>query len=112
MIFQSGDLNQRLTLQSRSVAADVLGQPTGAWQSIATVWGRARPLRSRELFAAGSIQEAADVEFTLRFRTDVQSTWRILWRGVAYDITGQPIDIDGRKQWLQLLATSNVRDAR
>ena len=42
-----GQLDQRLTLQSRSAGVDVLGQASGAWVTVATVWGRARPVRSR-----------------------------------------------------------------
>lgn len=108
----AGQLDQRLTLQQRAAGVDAHGQPSGAWQTVATVWGRARPLRSRELFAAGQVQNVTDVEFTVRWRADVRSTWRVLWRGVPHDITGEPIDIDGQTQWLQLLAASGVRDGR
>lgn len=107
-----GQLDQRIALQSRSAGVDVLGQPSGAWATVATVWGRARPLRSRELFAAGQVQNVADVEFTIRYRADVRATWRLLWRGAAYDITGEPIDIDGQRQWMQLLAASGIKDGR
>ncbi len=107
-----GQLDQRLTLQSRSGGVDALGQPSGAWSTVAVVWGRARPLRSRELFAAGQIQNESDIEFTLRYRSDVRHTWRVLWRGTPHDITGEPIDIDGQRQWLQLIAASGIRDGR
>lgn len=107
-----GMLDQRLTLQSRSAGVDVLGQASGAWSTVAVVWGRARPLRSRELFAAGQIQNVTDIEFTIRYRSDVAATWRVLWRGQPHDITGTPIDVDGQRQWLQLIAASGVRDGR
>ena len=106
----AGQLDQRLTLQSRAAGIDTQGQPSGAWVEQAIVWGRARPLRSRELFAAGQTQNVSDVEFTIRWRADVQTTWRVLWRGVPHDITGAPIDIDGQQQWLQLLASTGMRD--
>jgi SPP1 family predicted phage head-tail adaptor len=108
----AGHLNQQITLQQRADAQDVLGQPSGAWSAVADVWARARPLRSRELFAAGQVQNVTDVEFTIRWRADVRNTWRVIWRGQAYDITGEPIDIDGQREWLELLAASNIRDAR
>lgn len=108
----AGELTQRITLQSRASAQDALGNASGAWSDVATVWARARPLRSRELFAAGQTENLTDVEFTIRWRDDVDSTWRVLWRGVAHDITGAPIDIDGGKRWLELLATTNIRNAR
>ena len=108
----AGQLDQRLTLQRRGAGVDVLGQPSGAWTYVDEVWGKARPLRSRELFAAGQVQNVSDVEFTVRWRDDIASTWRIVWRGVPHDITGTPIDIDGQRQWMQLLASSGVRDGR
>lgn len=107
-----GQLDQRLTLQSRAAGVDVLGQPSGSWSTVATVWGKARPLRSRELFAAGQVQNVSDIEFTIRYRSDVAATWRVLWRDVPHDITGTPIDVDGQRQWLQLVAVSGVRDGR
>lgn len=107
-----GQLDQRLTLQSRSAGVDLLGQASGAWVTVATVWGRARPLRSRELFAAGQIQNVSDIEFTIRYRSDVLATWRVLWRGTPHDITGAPIDVDGQRQWLQLVAATGLRDGR
>lgn len=112
IVIDPGELDQRLTLQQRAGGTDVLGQPSGAWQDVATVWGRARPLRSRELFAAGQVQNVSDVEFTIRFRADVQANWRVLWRGVPHDITGRPIDVKGQRTHLELLATSGVKDGR
>ena len=108
----AGLLTQRIDLQSRAAGQDVLGQASGSWSTVATVWARARPLRSRELFAAGTVQNITDVEFTIRWRSDVRSTWRIQWRGQAYEITGEPIDVDGQQQWLEILAASDVRAAR
>ena len=112
MKISAGNLDQRLTLQSRVAGVDGLGQPNGAWQTVATVWGRARPLRSRELFAAGAVQNVSDVEFTIRWRDDINNTWRVMWGGLPHDITGHPIDVDGAKICLQLLASSGVRDGR
>lgn len=106
----AGQLDQRLTLQQRAAGQDGLGSETGAWVTVRDVWGKARPLRSRELMLVGQLQLVTDVEFVIRWAADVQSTWRVLWRGVPHDITGQPADVDGQQQWLVLLATSGVRD--
>ena len=108
----AGQLSVRVKLQSPPPAIDDLGQATGAWVDVAEVWARPRPLRSRELFAAGQVQNISDVEFTIRWRADVRATWRVLWDDVPHDITGPPIDVDGQRQWLQLLASAGVRDGR
>lgn len=104
----AGQLDQRITLQQRASGVDVLGQATGSWQDVGTVWARARPLRSRELFAAGSVDSLADVEFTIRWRSDVLTNWRVMWRSKPFEITGEPIDIEGRREWLQMLCTSGT----
>ena len=106
-----GELSQRLTLESRAAGSDALGQESGPWVAVATVWARARPLRSRELFAAGQTGSVAEVEFTIRYRSDVLSTWRATWKGVPYEIVGEPIDVDAAGQWLQILAAKGVRNA-
>lgn len=108
----AGQLTQRITLQQRAAGVDVLGQGTGTWQTVAEVWARARPLRSRELFAAGQMQNVTDVEFTIRWRSDITAAMRILWRGVPHGITGMPIDVDGQQQWLEILAATDVKDGR
>lgn len=107
----AGMLDQRITIQARAAGQDALGNASGAWTDVATVWARARPLRSRELFAAGQTQNVSDVEFTIRWRADVTHAMRIMWRGVAHEITGAPIDVDGQRQWMELLASSDIRGA-
>lgn len=108
----SGALDQRLTLQQRVAGANALGEASGAWVDVATVWGSAQPLRSRELFAAGQAQSITDVRFAIRWRADVQSTWRVVWRGEPHDIVGAPIDVDGRRRTLELMCTTGLRDGR
>lgn len=106
-----GQLDQRVKLQRRAAGVDARGQPNGEWETVATVWAKVRPLRGRELFAAGQMQEVSDVEVTIRYRSDIRtSAWRLQWRGQNLDITAPPADIDGQRVWLQLLATSGVRD--
>lgn len=105
----AGYLDQRLTLQQRAAGQDALGDASGAWQTVATVWAHAKPLRGREFFAAGQLQAALDVQFTIRYRADVATTWRVLWRGVPHEIVSPPIDVDGRREYLELMCASGIR---
>lgn len=107
----AGILDQRLTLQQRAAGQDALGDASGAWQDVATVWGGAQPIRGREFFAAGQMQAALDVKFTIRHRADVLPTWRVLWRGVPHEIAAPPIDVSGRREYLELMCTSGVRSS-
>lgn len=83
-----GELTERVTLQSRSVAKDAYGQDTITWIDVATVWARVRAVSGREFFAAAQVQQEQTVKVLVRYRTDVQTTWRMVWQTRAHDITG------------------------
>lgn len=105
-------LVERLRIERRTVTENELGEQVGGWQPVTTVFARAEPIRSRELVAAGQLQSAGDVRFIIRYRPDVTADMRAVWRGKAYDIIGEPIDIEGRRQWLEMTCTTGLRDGR
>ena len=111
MSADAGALTERITLQSRPTGQDELGAETGSWSDVATVWAQAEPLRGREYFAAGQMQNAADVRFRLRYRAGVLPSMRVLWRGVAHDIV-DVIDVGGQRHTLELMTVTGVRDGR
>ena len=102
----AGRLDQRLTLQAPATTEDELGQPVAGWSTVGTVWASAAPLRGRELMAAAAGQSEATVRFRIRWRADVTRAWRVLWRGVAYAIESDPIDVHGQRQALELMCTT------
>lgn len=102
----TGAFRHRLTLQAPAQgAADARGHGPDTFVDVATVWGSAEPLRGREFFAAGQQQVQAEVRFCVRHRTDVLATWRVVWGGVAYALTASPIDTQGARIQLELMAT-------
>lgn len=104
-----GALRDRVTLQRRSTARDDYGQGAITWTDVAIVWARVEPLRSGEFFAAAAVQQQTTVKVTIRARTDVDATWRLLWNGQPHDITGVlPI---GRTH-SQIMAMAGVKDGR
>jgi SPP1 family predicted phage head-tail adaptor len=108
----AGLLTQRVTIQVSSANVDVLGQRVESWTTFATVWAQAQPLRGRELFASGQMQDAAEVRFRIRYLAGVTSAMRVLWRTVPHAIIGEPIDVDGAKHTLELMCAAGVRDGR
>ena len=95
-----GELKERVTLQSRSVAQDAYGQDTITWTTVATVWARVRPLSGREFFAAAQTQQEQTIKAVIRYRADILHTWRLVWQGRAHDITGiAPIG----REWVELM---------
>lgn len=103
------ELTHRVTLQSRSVTQDALGQEAASWADVVTVWAQAQPLRGREFFAAGQTQSEVTTRFLIRWRSDVVPTMRVIWRGEPYDIDAA-IDVDGARQVLELMCRAGVRD--
>lgn len=104
------NLDQRITLQRQLPGQDGLGEVNGAWVDVQDVFAQAQPLRGRELFNAAQMQASVDVRFVVRWRDDIDATWRVLWRGVAHEITAPPIDVDGQQQWLELMCTAGIRN--
>lgn len=111
VLINAADLRHRLTLQSPPTAVDAMGRRTGVWNDERTVWGAAWPIRGREWFEAGQVQSDVSVRFRIRWREGVLPSWRVLWRGVAYAIVGEPIDVEGARVALDLMCTSGERDA-
>lgn len=107
----SGSMDQRVTLQSRSVTKDAMGQDVITWVDVATVWARRINQRSAEAFAAAQMGDDDVVELHIRHRTDVRTTWRLQWGGVGYDITSVS-DFGGRKDRTRLLCRRGVKDGR
>lgn len=105
-LIMAGRLDQRLALQQPGTTEDELGQVIDGYATVTTVWGSAAPLRGRELQAAAAAQSEATVRFRIRWRADVSRTWRVLWRGVAYAIVSDPIDVHGQRVALELMCTT------
>ena len=109
-MLSGGRLDQRVTLQEPSTAVDALGQRVESWVDVATLWARAQPLRGREFFAAGQMQSEASVKFTIRWRAGVTGAMRVLWRGVPHALVAEPMDVDGRREALELMCSAGIRD--
>lgn len=108
----AGDLRERVTIQQRAVTLDAIGENTAGWTDLATVWANAEPLRGREYFAAGQQQQLVDVRFRMRYRSDVTGAMRVVWRGLPHDIVGPPINVEGRREFLELMTVQGQRDGR
>lgn len=107
---RAGQLDQRVTLQSRSVTTDAMGQETITWLDIATVWAQCQAVRGREFFAAAQVQQEQTIKVRIRYRADVSMLTRLVWQGRAHDITGVvPV---GRKEMLEIMCLQGVKDGR
>lgn len=99
-----GKLDRRIVLQSPAASTESDGGVTTAWTTVATVWAGFRPARTREIEAARQASAEAEVVFTIRYRDDVTAAWRVTLDGRPFDVTG--VTELGRRQWLEIAATS------
>lgn len=106
----ASQLDRRIQLQAPVVARGAaFGDAQVTYTTVATVW-------AKRIEAAGSTGTSADqrvasraVQHLIRFRTDVQPTWRIVDGGRRFRLTGMPVET-GRRSGL-LIDSEETSDA-
>lgn len=83
---RAGELNQRVTIQSKASGQDSYGMPNGSWSTLATVWARVQPLLGREFMEGRQLEAEVSTRVRIRYRTDVTPQMRLVHGAVTYDI--------------------------
>jgi SPP1 family predicted phage head-tail adaptor len=102
-----GELNRRVTIQSRAAGHDADGQASETWADVLTCWAAIRPLGGRELLLAKSVQAESTHEVTMRYRTTVDASMRIVYEGRIFNITNLN-DVDTRHQTLVAMCVEGI----
>lgn len=100
-----GELDQRLSLLQPALVKDSLGQRVTTYALVTTVWARLLSMVSREAARAGAIDGGATLGFRVNWRTGIDRTWRVQWRGRQYELVAEPIDVKGARVALDLMCT-------
>lgn len=97
-----GQLDRRITIQSRTTAANAYNEPVETWSDVATVWAKIDyPVTaSDEATIQGLNLATTRVEFTIRHRADVNFITRVLYNSEVFDV--ERISEIGRKSYLKL----------
>lgn len=83
---KAGDLRHPIVLLRPEDQIDDRGRRTVRWQQAAQVYAAKADVSGREYYIAQAYQAERTVTFTLRWRDDVQETWRIRHGGITYEI--------------------------
>lgn len=84
---RAGELNKRINLATMEIRRGPLGEPlTSVPVSIATVWGKAENVSNRKIRTIDQQQVVETWQFTIRFRPDVQSDWKVSLDGEVYTV--------------------------
>lgn len=99
-----GDLDRRITLQREQETQTPSGAPVREWVDVATVWASMRQMPGRERWQAPQALAVRTATWRIRWRSDVQETWRFLFRGEVWRIDG--LAEIGRREGLEITATA------
>lgn len=87
-----GKLNRKITFQTK---AEITGPfpPLDDYEDCTSVWAECRFLRGRNFYAAKAANVKTDVEFIIRYRTDIDEKMRVKYSNKFYEIEGiLPLD--------------------
>lgn len=76
----SGNLRERVTLQSPQSVRDAIGgQSPPTWNYEADVFAAIDAISGKEANVASQLEAVTSLSVVIRPRSDVLSTWRVLW---------------------------------
>jgi len=107
---RAGELRHRATFLIRKVTVQS-GISKESWETAFTCWANVAPLSGREFFQAAAVNRETEIRFTIRYRKDVDSSMRLRFGGVDYNITAIT-DPQMRHAMLELLAKNVVPDGK
>ena len=104
-IVASGRLDQRITLQKKTVLRGALGGHDETWSTLAVVYAETLDMSGREIFNAKAMGSEATMRITIRWRNDVHHDMRVVF------LDGTMARIEWirhvtRKQYLELYCIS------
>lgn len=114
MTLAAGKLRHKLALQSQMPVQDsVSGETVSIWGTVAEVFGAIEPLSAREFIQSGAGQVQISARITLRSRSDINNTWRIvhLRTGKVYDVEGVLPDKESGVEYMTLPVSTGALDA-
>lgn len=80
MNYHTGMLDQRVSLQRRTIADDGAGGGASTWTEYDEAWAHVRPMSGREREHAMRADSTANYLVVVRMRNDVLERDRIVWR--------------------------------
>lgn len=102
---RAGRLRHRVTLQRLERERDEVGEERDLWVDVATVPGEYLELRGSEFLRAREIHHDVVAQVRIRYRSDVEPEWRLVFRDRPYRIE-HVIDLAGKQRELELLVAT------
>jgi len=99
-----GDLRHKITILYNAAAGqtDANGVPVEHWQPLVTAYAKREGVTGRLFYQAAAFQMENDVVFIIRFRNGIKAGMRIVEDSETFEIKMPPVDLDGRRRWLEI----------
>ena len=85
-MYHPGEMNERIQIIRETRTSDGAGGQTLSLTTLASVWAHVRPRSGREMERFDRVNASAMYLFVIRYRTDVEESDRVLWKGEYYNI--------------------------
>jgi SPP1 family predicted phage head-tail adaptor len=105
-----GDMRRRVALQAATDALDDYGQAIRTWATYATVWASVVSTPGSEPQSALMQSSVTTYTITMRYRTDVLPTHRMIYGAITLNIVGLST-VDGVNKHLRIMAMQVESDA-
>ena len=103
-------MRHRIKLQSPSnISLNSIKEQTPIYENVAEVWAEVLPLRGREYQESQKLQAETQYRVIIRYRSDVEANWRVLWRNQQLQIT-DVLDTNGLKEQLEIMCFEKVAE--
>ena len=106
----AGELRHRAAFLKRQVEVKS-GVTTERWATAFTCWAMVEPLNSREYWDAAAVNREDEQRVTIRYRRDIDTTFRVQCNGAVYAITSL-VNPNARSVKLEMLVKSVVPDGK
>jgi SPP1 family predicted phage head-tail adaptor len=99
------EMRTRITFQSPTLTQDAGGAQKPGWANVMntpTVWARWINAHGQEAVQSDALKSVQRATVTIRFRSDVLTTWRILKDGEAWTIISVD-QVRDRNRWVEMV---------
>lgn len=83
---QAGRLDQKITIQSRSITRDEYGAETVTWVNFKTVYASVQPMAGRDYLLGRTLTDEIDISIRIRYTESIIPGMRITHLDHIYDI--------------------------
>lgn len=106
-MMRAGTLRERIVIQKPTKTANSVWGPQTAYVDAFAIGACVIVEHSSEKVTDKAVRAARQYLITVRFRKDIDTTNRIIWRGKSLDITSC-LDTNGSRRELEITAVEHV----